>query len=221
MRRTTGRGRSHVLLLVLAALALATTATVAHVLLTSADVEDAIVQQERRANVVATTRARLVRARTGVRRASGALVADPQSAQDVRWLVEFCDTATSADVAALRDVALNARNPLAAGNAVRALGRLHAMAKDRELLKLLDDSRDRVRDETILALGESRDSSTLVLLDPLLRSADAHVRALAARAVGRVGGESGRAVLSRVAADPAETPEVLAFARAGLDLSRR
>jgi hypothetical protein len=216
MRNTNSPARRNRLLLpVLAVLLLAAMAVVSYALFESGEVEAASVQlQSVRAATV--TRVRLVRFHRNGRAAGGALVAAPKDQQDVRWMVEFCDTATSVDVPALRDVALTAESPLAVGNAVRALGRLGAVAKDRDLLKLLNDPRGRVRDEFILALGESGDASALALLEPLVRAGDEHVRVLAIRAIGRIGGEKARRMLADVAADPAGTPETAAFARAGL-----
>jgi len=184
------------------------------------DADGAARQAERAATVVAARARPVLSARSGGA-AVGALVAAPRDQGDARAMVEFCDTATAADVPALREVALTARDPLAAGNAVRALGRLRAVSKDADLVKLLDDPRERVRDETILALGESRDASALGRLEQLVRSVDPHVRVLAIRAVGRVGGARARSILEQVADDPSGTPESAAFARAGLVASWR
>jgi hypothetical protein len=217
MQHTTPPARRNRLLLpVLAVLFLGTLAAMSYVLLTWGEVEEAYVQQEQHARAELVTRARLAKSSRRRKVAGGALVADPQDQKEVRAMVEFCDTATSSDVPALREVALTAKNALAAGNAVRALGCLHAVTKDAELVKLLDDPRQRVRDETILALGESRDPSALAWLEPLVRSDDPHLRVLAIHAVGRVGGEHARVVLEQVADDSSAAPECGAFARTGL-----
>jgi len=211
--------RSRLLLPVLAVLLLTTMALVSYVALASDEVEQACVEQQIHTRAAVATRLRVARSnRTVVR---GALVAAPRDQQDVRWMVEYCDTATSRDVLALRDVALTAESPLAAANAVRALGRLHAVAKDPEVVKLLGDARPRVRDETILALGESRDAAASELLEPLVRSEDPHVRVLAIHALGRAGGERARRILGEVAGDPGSTSEMTAFAGAGLAASGR
>jgi len=218
--REPGR-RPRLMLPMLAVLSFAAMGVVSYVLLACGDFEDACAQQEQRARIATVTRVRLSRSARGICAPRGALIAVPRDQHEVRTMVDFCDTATAADVPALRDVSLSAESSLAAGNAVRALGRLHAVAKDPELLKLLNDPRQRVRDETILALGESRDVSALVLLDPLVRTGDAHVRVLAVRAVGRIGGETARRMLEQVAADAAVTSETAAFASAGLAASGR
>jgi HEAT repeat protein len=194
---------------------------VAYAFLSCTEFEEACVVQEQQTRVAAVTRVRRARSARGTHVARGALVAAPRDQQDVGATVEFCDTATAADVPALRDVALTAPSPLAAGNAVRALGRLRAVAKDADVLALLGDPRERVRDETILALGESRDEAALDLLEPLARAGDEHRRDLAVRAVGRIGGERARAVLDRVASDPQAPASAAAFARAGIARSMR
>jgi hypothetical protein len=184
------------------------------------EAEEESVRAENRQAIDAAVRAPTPRKRSrSAIPPSGALIAAPADQRDVRAMVDYCDTASAAEIAGLRDVALHAPDALAAGNAVRALGRLHAVAKDADLVRLLDDPRERVRDETILALGESRSASTLERLEPLLRAGDQHVRVLAIRAIGRVGGERARRILSAVADDPAGTPEIAAFARAGLAAS--
>jgi hypothetical protein len=206
---------NRLLLPVLGVLMLASMAAVAYVVLAWNDIEQTGVE-EQSARAATATRTRLVRLRRAGRVASGTLIAAPLDQRDVRAMVEFCDTATVGDVPALRDVALTAQSPLAAGNAVRALGRLHAVAKDADLVKLLDDPRVRVRDELILALGESRDTSAIELLEPLVRAQDEHLRVLAIHAIGRIGGETARRMLEQVSVDSAATPETVAFARSGL-----
>jgi hypothetical protein len=116
----------------------------------------------------------------------GALLARAESPEQVRSMVAFCDHATAADRQALRRVALEAEDPLCAGNAIRALGRLQRLADDPDLVRLLHDPRPRVRDETILALGESERSSSIEALSPLLRDPEPKVRVLAARSIARI-----------------------------------
>ena len=215
------RRRSPLLLLVLGGMLLCTMTLVAYALLVCTDVEEACVVQEQRTRVVAASRLRRARSSRGAYVARGALVAAPRDRREVGEMVEFCDTAFAGDVPALRETALTAESPLAAGNAIRALGRLHAVARDADLVRLLADRRERVRDETILALGESRDAAAIALLEPFVRADDEHVRLLAVRAVGRIGGERARSVLTDIAADPAATPATVAFARAGLTADRR
>jgi uncharacterized protein len=125
--RSTAR-RSRLLLPVLGALLLAAMGVVSYVTLACGEVEAAGVEL-RSAQAATATHARLVRFHRSGRVANGALVAEPKDAGDVRAIVAFCDTASSVDVPALRDVAMTSRSPLAVGNALRALGRLDAAAK--------------------------------------------------------------------------------------------
>jgi HEAT repeat protein len=136
------------------------------------------------------------RGRTQVAR-RGELVREPSTQAQARAMVAFCDTASPADVADLRDVALSAQSPLAAGNAVRALGRLGVLARDPALLALLEDPRPRVRDETILALGECRDPQAIAPLEAFALGSDPKARILAIRALGRIGGARARAAARR------------------------
>lgn len=155
-------------------------------------------------------RNRRARAEAPVR---GDLVAAPRTPDEVRAMVAFCDTARAADVRALREVALRTGDCLGASNAVRALGRLHAVAADPEISALVHDSRERVRDETILALGESGDASVAATLVPLTRDADPKVRLAALHALGRIGGPVAKDVARDVLASSAASRDERAFAR--------
>lgn len=118
---------------------------------------------------------------------------------------------SSQDAAALRRAALRAPDPLVAGNAVRALGRLRAEF-DPELLALLDDPRPRMRQELVLALGECRREVAVASLERVLTGSDAQLRLLAIQALGRHGSPAARAALAAFAAH-AETPVERAFLR--------
>lgn len=122
---------------------------------------------------------------------------DPRSDEEAREVVVYCDDAQAVDIPNLRAVALAATDPLVAGNAVQALGRLGAFANDEELVPLTLDSRSRVRQESIVALGLSQDVSAVVTLESLLAREDMmSERPLILQALGRIGGRQSRAVLS-------------------------
>ena len=207
-------GKARMVLPVLALLLAAAGALVVFSLFALQDVEESCVVAQIATRRVAVEK-RLARARSRNAPARrGALIAAPSTQSEVRAMVDFCDTATSSDREALRETALHAESPLAAGNAIRALGRLHAVVRDPELVALLRDRRERVRDETVLALGESRNAEAVELLEPFVRDADRRVRLLALRAIGRVGGERAESVLRSVRDDPSASREEQAFAQA-------
>jgi len=140
----------------------------------------------------------------------------PRTQEGVRELVRFCRAATSEHVPELRSVALSSGDPLVAGNALRALGRLHAVARDPELIALVDDERPRVRQELVFALGESGYEPAVGDLLPLLDDDDLTLHPLVLHALGRLGGARARARLRGVVADPDSTATDRAFARAAL-----
>lgn len=146
----------------------------------------------------------------------GRLVLEPATQEEVRQVVTFCDLATRADIAALREAALTAQDPLVAGNAVRALGRLRVVARDPQLAALVHDPRSRVRDETIIALGECGDRAASDTLATLAADPDPKVRVLALRSLGRLGGERAEEVARGVLAGTDASREERAFARAAL-----
>ena len=139
-----------------------------------------------------------------------------QTPAELRVVVRFCREAVAADATELRSVALSSPDPLVAGNALRALGRLGAVAHDPELIALLEDSRPRVRQEVVIALGASGYPPVVEDLAPLLEEDDAVLRPLVLHALGRLGGARARALLESVLRDR-ETKEVdRAFARQAL-----
>lgn len=207
--RPTSRGPA-VLLPVLALLLAATTGLVVYALDTSQDLDEQGVRLQCTLRAVA---ARRTRAASTTR---GALIQEPVTQADARSMIRFCDRASAGQRNALRETALQAKDPLAAANAVRALGRLGAVLGDAELVALLRDPRERVRDETILALGEGRDEAAVALLAPLAQGDDPKVRTLAIRAIGRAGGGQAESALADVLRRPSATREELAFARAAL-----
>jgi len=124
---------------------------------------------------------------------------------EVRQVVRSCRSAGPGDVPELRYAALRSPDPLVAGNAVRALGRLCALSGDPDLEALLADPRLRVRQETILALGQSADPAAAELLLPFLESPDPDLRPLAIRALGSLGADAGRAAVTALSGDPTLT----------------
>lgn len=139
-----------------------------------------------------------------------------QTPAQLRAIVHFCREAGVADSAELRSLALSSLDPLVAGNALRALGRLGAVARDPELIALLEDARPRVRQEVVIALGRSNYAPVVVDLLPLLDRDDPALRPLLLHALGRLGGTRGRERLAAVVEDLRSSEIDRAFARAAL-----
>jgi len=135
---------------------------------------------------------------------------------EVRQVLRYCRRAGTEEQGTLRRLALDARDPLITGNAIRALGRLRAFLGDPGLTALLHDARLRVRQEAVVALGESGDPSAVGLLAPLINKEDRALRPLVIQALGRLGGNRARQLLEGVLSDPEATPTEHAFARAAL-----
>ncbi len=138
--------------------------------------------------------------------------------EEVRDVVLGARRATDADRDSLRRIALDSTDPLVAGNAVRALGRLRAVGDDPELSSLLQDARPRVREEMVVAIGASDDSGAVELLLPLLLEPDGNLRALAMDALGRLGGARARAALDAIARDDGAPAADRVHAQAALAL---
>ena len=126
----------------------------------------------------------------------------------------FCGSADRTAAAELRSAALTDADPLIAGNALRALGRLQLVACDPELRALLSDPRPRVRQEAVIAMGGCGDPTAVAAIAPLLQ--ESTLRSLAIQALGRLGGSQARALLDQVMGDPRSTPTDCAFARSAL-----
>lgn len=134
----------------------------------------------------------------------------------MRAVVDYCRGADASHVPTLRRVALSSPDPLVTGNALRALGRLGAVRpSDPELAGLLDDPRPRVRQEVVIALGESADPASVDLLAPLLRAEPASLRPLVLQALGRIGTREARAALDAYA--PRASEDERPFLRAALE----
>lgn len=136
--------------------------------------------------------------------------------EEVRDVVRFCRSAGTSEIPDLRRAALASEDPLVAGNALRALGRLGAVAHDPQLVALLHDGRLRVRQEVVVALGRSGDPRVVSHLEPLLADGEPELRSLVIQALGRIGGNRARALLRACQDDPAATSVERAFARAAL-----
>jgi HEAT repeat protein len=142
------------------------------------------------------------------------------SPADVRLVLRYTQNATLEQAAELRRAALESKDPLVAGNALLALGRLRAVAGDDELTALLDDPRQRVRQDAVKALGLSGDQAQVATLAPLLSTADASLRPLVIQALGQLGGERATALLTAIRDDPAEAERDRVFARVALSGAR-
>lgn len=115
----------------------------------------------------------------------------PQEARcpdEARHVVRATRAAAAADLPFLRETALGSTDPLLAGNAVRALGRLGAPEDVWRIAGMLDDPRPRLRQEAVLALGTCGDPESINELVPFLDDDDPGFRALAILSIGRVGG---------------------------------
>jgi HEAT repeat protein len=140
----------------------------------------------------------------------------PQTASEVRELVRATRDAPPGAASELRERALTSRDPLVAGNALRALGVLKRVASDPELVALLQDRRLRVQQEVVIALGESDDPSAVDVLAPRLASAEDPLRPLVIQALGQLPGERARALVAAIAEDSSASTTDRAFARAAL-----
>ncbi|MCC6782685.1 MAG: HEAT repeat domain-containing protein [Planctomycetes bacterium] len=90
---------------------------------------------------------------------------DVATPSGLRAWVARCRKPASADLRVFRAEALHDADPLVAGNAIAALGRLGAVWGDDELLELLDDPRPRVRQQLIVALSQCGDADALPWLE--------------------------------------------------------
>ena len=138
------------------------------------------------------------------------------SPEEVREVVRQTRQASEEDIPALLKAALSSEDPLVAGNAIRALGRLKAVSKDKRLVALLEDPRKRVRQEIVVALGRSEDLRMVDPLLPLLSDEDETLRTLALQALGRLGGRKSRDAIRSVIDSENTTTKVRAFAQAAL-----
>ena len=136
---------------------------------------------------------------------------------EVREVLRITKAATSQDRPALLDAALHAADPLVAGSAVKALGRLHGFTSEPALLALVTDPRLRVRQDAVTACGLDGRAAAIPHLERALATSDAALRPLVLEALGRIGGATARALVQRVAADPDAARTDRVFARAALE----
>ena len=137
----------------------------------------------------------------------------PRTPGQLRDLVRFCRDAGVSDVPELRQAALGSPDPLVAGNALRALGRLRAVARDPELCNLVHDPRLRVRQEAVMALGRSDYEPAVVDLALLLERRDPELRPLVIQALAGIGGARARTLLDSALRDASTSAVDRAFAQ--------
>jgi HEAT repeat protein len=151
---------------------------------------------------------------------TAALPAAATCSDEVRQVVRCSKNAGPEAVAELRRLALESPDPLVAGNAVRALGRLGAVTGDERVVSLLRDPRPRVRQELVMALGENRDPFALDELTGVLEAEDSSLRALAIQAIGRIGGRRASEILEGASAEAGRTGLERVFLRDALSECR-
>jgi HEAT repeat protein len=129
---------------------------------------------------------------------------------EVAALVAACSAATAAELSRLRQLAASG-DPLVAGNAIRALGRMRAVHQDGALLQRLGDPAPRVRHELIAALGQCGDPTAVRRLEPLLYAKDQQSRYLAIQALVQLHASE---PLQRLLQNPGTDASTRAFAQA-------
>lgn len=137
------------------------------------------------------------------------------SAAEVRAVKRWTDHAERSNADELLAAALSAEDPLVVGNAIRALARL-GRCDDERLLGFIDDRRPRVRQELVLALGETRLLGSVALLVGRYEHADDSIRPLIVRSLGSIGGDEARRFLCTIRDDPSATPLERELAAVGL-----
>ena len=136
--------------------------------------------------------------------------------EKLRAVVHYCTAADHSSAPGLQHAALDCEDPLVAGNAIRALGRLGLAGGNTGIPELLSDPRPRIRQEAVIAMGRSGDSAAVEHLVPLIRDEDSTLRALAIQALGRLGGPRGKSLVQSILSDSKSTAIDRAFARAAL-----
>jgi HEAT repeat protein len=129
----------------------------------------------------------------------------------VRQVVRYAREAEASAIDELR-AAAGAEDPLVAGNALRALGRLGEL----DGVRYLDDPRLRVRQEAVVSLGLSGKTEAVAHLERALSSCEPEVRPLAIQALGRISAPEARSLLEGWLATPDASEVERAFARQAL-----
>lgn len=109
-----------------------------------------------------------------------------ESDGDLRVFLREVKAAGREDEDDLRHLALHSKDPLVAGNAIRALGRLGLVAGDEEWTALLDDPRMRVRQEIVRALGQSKDPRVAAVLHRMSNGNDPTLRTIAIHSLAQL-----------------------------------
>ena len=138
-------------------------------------------------------------------------LSEPKLQSDVPGFLAACSAADAGEIPRLRELA-QTESPLVVGRAIAALGRLRRLHDDPRLLEYLRDPRDRVRHETIIALGSSGETHVVPLLIPFLEGG-LQARLLAITALGHLGAHD---ELTRLLQAPATDATTRAFVRAAL-----
>ena len=140
--------------------------------------------------------------------------------EEVREVLRLTRGATSSDRPALLHAALTAEDPLVAGNAVKALGRLKILASDPTLLDLIADPRRRVRQDAVIACGLDGSDVAIPYLEKAFAKGDASLQPLIIDALGKIGGPAASELIQRIGSDPQASQTDRVFARAALDRMR-
>jgi hypothetical protein len=147
-------------------------------------------------------------------RAPGAALLRAATPEEMREVILFCREAGGNDLASVRKMAFESDDPLVAGNAIKALGRLEKIRHGDELMALLEDPRPRVRHETIRALcAPGRYTSIAKLVELLETERDPTARVLAIQGLGRIGGRRAEKALREICDDPRTSETERLFAR--------
>lgn len=144
------------------------------------------------------------------------LALQPTRQQDLHAWRAATQAATAERIPDLRQTALTAPHPTVVGLCLAALGRLDAVAGDPDLLALAHDPRPRVRQDLVVALGQSQDPRAVDALRQTAEHGDAALRPLLFQALGRIGGEPALAALRALAAAGTASPTEAAFLRTAL-----
>lgn len=131
----------------------------------------------------------------------GIALLEPGKDSDVPGFVAACEMAEANEIPRLRELA-SSEDPLVAGRAIAALGRLGGLHDDPGLEGYLQDPRPRVRHEAILGLGSGGDRHVIPLLIPILDDKDPQAKLLAITSLGQLGAIDELTALIETTTDP-------------------